>query len=111
MTGYPPDPSPAPDTGEWMTVIVRDNAAETRLWNSGRWAASAPTAIIRTVVISAFCPQCGRRRGTPHGFNFYVDGEWHHVHRWDNPCGHIDMYDDVITEADRLHGSRATHAD
>lgn len=83
-----------------MTVKVRDNAREAALWGNG-WTASMPTAFFRTVTISAFCPRCGGRRGTPHPHRFHVDDEWHTVDVWSNSCGHTDMYDAVLAEADR----------
>ena len=53
------------------------------------------------------CPICGRRRGEPfstHAFDgsmrLYVDG-------WENPCGHIEKYEDVWQEA-RARGIKVT---
>jgi hypothetical protein len=51
------------------------------------------------VVISANCPVCGQRRGTPTPRNFCEDGEWVVVDVWKNPCGHKDLYPDVLREA------------
>jgi hypothetical protein len=50
------------------------------------------------VEIADTCPVCGGPRGKPYGHNFYEDGETYHVHRWDNPCGHVDLYKDVYFE-------------
>ena len=55
-----------------------------------------------TIEISDNCPTCGKPRGKPYGFNFYEDGEWYWVNRWDNPCGDIDYYSDCIKEAKTL---------
>lgn len=85
-----------------MTVKVRDEATEAQLWGTS-WRG---TAVIRTVTIPAACPRCGEPRGEPRGHNFRVDGDWHHVHVWDNRCGHVDMYADVVREA-AAHASTA----
>lgn len=58
-------------------------------------------ATIRTISISIACPQCGNRRGPVTNHNFYDDGEWLSCDRWENPCGHVDMYDAVLAEAER----------
>jgi hypothetical protein len=50
--------------------------------------------------IAAVCPRCGCARGAPvlvpvhdeaTGHDYYVDC-------WENPCGHVDAYDDVMLE-------------
>lgn len=56
---------------------------------------------VRTVVISAVCPQCGGPRGEKLPGRIIEDGEYYWVHNWDNPCGHADMYDAVLREAGR----------
>lgn len=56
-------------------------------------------ATIRTVTILAECPRCGGKRGEPYNHNFHDDGEWLSCDRWTNPCGHTDMYTDVLKEA------------
>lgn len=77
-----------------MRITVRDRASESA-WGSG------PTnPRTRTVTISAFCPTCGARRGQPRGLNTCDDGTFYWVQVWDNPCGHVDHYVDVIREAD-----------
>lgn len=82
-----------------MTVTVRDRASESP-WGSG------PTnPKVRTVTIAATCPKCGGPRGEPSGLNQHDDGCWYWVQVWDNPCGHLDTYAAVITEAAAL----ATH--
>jgi hypothetical protein len=80
-----------------MTVTVRDTDAEARNWGTSRSG-----IVTRSVTISALCPRCGGRRGEPFGHNFCDDGEWSWVQRWNNPCGHVDMYADVIREAAQL---------
>jgi hypothetical protein len=79
-----------------MTVTIRDRSAE-RPWGSG------PTnPVTRTVTISALCPRCGGRRGEPTGLNQCDDGAFYWVQVWSNPCGHVDMYADVVVEAKAL---------
>ncbi|MFD6516959.1 hypothetical protein [Rhodococcus sp. NPDC060176] len=58
-------------------------------------------ATIRTVTIAALCPRCGGSRGTPRNYNFHDDGAWLSCDSWDNPCGHIDRYDNVLAEAEQ----------
>lgn len=57
---------------------------------------------IRKVTISAYCPECGGRRGEPRNHNFHEDGEWLSVDKWENPCGHVDLYAHVLAEAQEL---------
>lgn len=74
-----------------MTVRVRDDGP-----GPGYTGVS-----VRTVTISDRCPACGGPRGkdTVRGHNFRVDGDWFNVDRWDNPCGHVDYYANVLAEA------------
>lgn len=85
-----------------MTVTVRDRASESP-WGS----ASLITPITRTVTISAFCPVCGERRGEPFGLNQCDDGAFFWVQGWNNPCGHLDTYRDVIEEAANIAKTEA----
>jgi hypothetical protein len=90
-----------PDT---MTVTVRDQSAE------APWGSGLTNPVTRTVTISALCqvPGCGTRRGEPRGHNSCDDGAYYWVQVWDNPCGHVDRYEDVIAEAKRLNIGRVT---
>lgn len=78
---------------ETMTVTVRDRSRE------APWGYGPTNPVTRKITISAFCPIDGQRRGEPHGLNSCDDGAWYWVQVWDNPCGHADMYVDVIEEA------------
>jgi hypothetical protein len=51
------------------------------------------------IEIADTCPQCGGKRGEPYWHQFHEDGDWYSCQRWDNPCGHLDMYRDVLKEA------------
>lgn len=84
------DSTPGADT---MTVTVRDRASESP------WGVGFTNPVTRKVTISAFCPTCGARRGQPRGLNSCDDGAYYWVQTWDNPCGHVDHYTDVIAEA------------
>lgn len=86
--------------GETMTVTVRDRSAESP------WGSGLIQPVTRKVTISAFCPQCGGRRGEPKGLNSVEDGAHYWVQTWANPCGHTDMYSDVIKEARELAGGQ-----
>jgi hypothetical protein len=79
-----------------MSVAVRDRSKEPK------WGHGPVRPVIRVITIPATCPQCGGPRGTPRGLNQYEDGESYWVEVWKNPCGHVDMYDDVIREAANL---------
>ncbi len=57
-----------------------------------------------TVEISDYCQQCGKKRGLPYDHQQYIDGATYSVNRWDNPCGHIDYYPEVIKEAQKKAG-------
>lgn len=53
----------------------------------------------KTVEIDDMCPKCDGPRGEPYWYRFHENGEWYSVHRWNNPCGHIDKYRDVYFES------------
>ena len=54
---------------------------------------------LATVIISDFCPKCGKRRGPIHDGTAYDGSERKYVDVWENPCGHVDYYGDVYREA------------
>lgn len=78
---------------ETMTVTVRDRSRE------APWGSGMTSPVTRKITISAFCPVCGERRGEPQGLNQCDDGAFYWVQVWANPCGHRDMYADVVNEA------------
>ncbi len=86
---------------ETMTVTVRDRSAESP------WGVGLTRPCTRKIEISPFCPTCGERRGEPEGLNQCDDGAFYWVQVWQNPCGHQDMYADVITEACERAGQPA----
>lgn len=51
------------------------------------------------VVIDWVCPRCGGPRGEPHAAVSYDGSRRLAVDGWQNPCGHIDKYSDVLVEA------------
>jgi hypothetical protein len=61
---------------------------------------------VSPVEISAYCPVCGGPRGEPKWHHFCEDGEWLTCQTWDNPCGHVDLYKDVLKEADQLQEAK-----
>lgn len=69
-----------------------------RVIDRSRWGTSSPYPLIREVTISDTCPACGAQRGTPRAKRFYEDGEWLTCDIWENPCGHVDMYAQVLKE-------------
>ncbi|WP_444956765.1 hypothetical protein [Microbulbifer sp. ZKSA002] len=76
-----------------MQVTIPDRKAQEKNW--GTTASQIP---LKTMEISDNCPKCGGPRGIPYRHNFYEDGETYSVSKWDNPCGHIDKYRDVINQ-------------
>lgn len=81
---------------ETIEVTVRDRSAE------APWGVGMGRPVVRKVTISALCPKCGGSRGERKGLNQYDDGDHYWVQTWQNNCGHIDAYADVITEAEAL---------
>jgi hypothetical protein len=77
--------------GATMTARVVDRSG---------WGHCGPYPVIRAVTIDATCPKCGGPRGRPYPYRFHEDGDWLTCDRWDNPCGHIDKYDDVLAEVE-----------
>lgn len=88
-----------------MKVTVRDRSAE------GAWGSGPINPCVVTVEIADNCPvaDCGARRGEPRHLRQVDDGAWYSVQVWDNPCGHVDMYEDVVKEAKAL-AARDTEA-
>jgi hypothetical protein len=76
-----------------VTVVKRDSSKD---------IVSTPA-----IEINDNCPVCGKPRGKPSGYNFWEDGSWHWCNIWNNPCGHIDYYADVIKEAEALKVTEA----
>lgn len=56
----------------------------------------------KTITIGDYCPVCGAKRGERYNHRFCEDGEWFDVDRWDNPCGHIDMYAACYAESKKI---------
>lgn len=87
----------SPSDPATMTVRVGDRSS----WSFGR------TLPVLTVTIPAVCPRCGGPRGEPEELVF---SEWmlhrgkvtYLTHRWFNPCGHVDLQQDVVAEARAL---------
>lgn len=82
---------PVPVLPETMTVRVTDR---------GEGPGYSGVGIV-TVTVAARCPQCGG----PRGFDrvkpnrFPEDGAWYTADIWDNSCGHVDLYADVLKES------------
>ncbi|MGO4205533.1 hypothetical protein AB4Z09_28130 [Rhodococcus sp. TAF43] len=65
-------------------------------------------AIIRTITLDAICPLCSGPRGVPTNHNFHDDGQWLSCDTWENPCGHFDMYVNVLAEAERAQAAKVS---
>ena len=70
------------------------------------WGTSGAYPAFQTVKIADACPECGGPRGKPYNYNFSEDGGFYSCYKWDNPCGHVDKYGDVLNEARRLISSK-----
>ena len=82
-------------TQETMTVTV--------MYRNNWFGGDGWTYYPKTITISAFCPQCGERRGIPTWINQAEDGEWFQLNVWTNECGHLDTYHSVLLEAGITH--------
>lgn len=61
----------------------------------------ADASQVRTVEVWNHCPECGGLRGTPHGTTLTsAEGTPYVVDTWANPCGHVDLADAVLHEAE-----------
>lgn len=58
------------------------------------------------VEISSHCPVCGGIRGEPKWHHFCEDGDWLVCQTWNNPCGHVDLYRDLLIEAVNISEAR-----
>lgn len=65
------------------------------------WGTSYSYPLIRSIELRWVCPVCGEPRGEPRTVPFSEDGQYLSCDRWMNPCGHVDLYSDVIAEAER----------
>lgn len=56
-----------------------------------------------TIEIDDKCPKCGAKRGTKVWEGLSYDGSRRlHVTQWENECGHVDKYSDVVKEHEQL---------
>ncbi len=85
------------DRNGTMTVTVVDRDLQSRLWGNGYRFISQ---VLKTIEISDRCPKCGGPRGKPRLQSYIEDGDPYSVSRWENPCGHLDRYEDVLKEVD-----------
>jgi hypothetical protein len=79
------------------TVVVLDRAAQDAAWGRGGGG-----LVFRTVTLVWICPSCFGPRGEPSPRRFCEDGEFYWVDCWQNPCGHVDHYPEVLREAEQL---------
>lgn len=89
----------AAELADTITVTVRDHSREPA------WGQGLTRPHVRRVEISARCPRCGGPRGERRGMNQCDDGAFYWVQVWDNPCGHLDRYENVVREADALQAA------
>lgn len=77
-----------------MIVKIPDNAAMEAVWGTSSYGVRTST-----VAIADTCPRCGGPRGEPRLTRQCEEGEFYFAHAWTNPCGHVDDYAAVLTEA------------
>lgn len=82
---------------EMRTVKVVDRST---------WGTPGRYPRILRVAVPWVCPECGSPRGEPWEFRFFDNGDYHVCNRWTNECGHVDMYADVIKEAQATPAER-----
>lgn len=111
-TTNPTRPAPwTPGDGEplaelaLMVVTVRD------LTREYPWGHGMTNPRTSALTIPRLCLRClhggvRTRRGQPQGRNSSDDGARFWVQTWTNPCGHTDLYEDVVTEATGLKAAR-----
>ncbi|MFI9026387.1 hypothetical protein [Streptomyces sp. NPDC053560] len=80
-----PMPEPRPSTMSYRVIDRGDGPGYTGVR-------------IVTVLVEPECPRCGGPRGKPRNHRFCEDGAWYDVDKWENPCGHVDMYAAVLAE-------------
>lgn len=78
-----------------MRVTVIDRDYITRNWGCGYRSIHEA---LRTIDIADTCPACGGPRGEPNMERQCEYDEWFDVSRWSNPCGHLDLYAEVLKE-------------
>lgn len=54
---------------------------------------------VRKVRISKYCKRCGGERGKPYKTRSYDGSRFVCCDGWQNPCGHVDLYKDVVEES------------
>jgi hypothetical protein len=54
---------------------------------------------VSTVTIVKTCLVCGGPRGEKDGGHHREDGAYYRIDTWSNPCGHVDYFENVLTEA------------
>lgn len=99
MTAAPVPATAQPTAAATMQVRVPDRS---------NWGTSGPAVVVRSLTLSRRCPCCGGPRGNAYPFRFHEDGDWFTVDRWDNPCGHLDLYTHVLAEAATSEPAAAT---
>lgn len=67
-------------------------------WNGGDEVNYYPVEI----EILNNCPQCGGPRGSVVASEYREFGHNYTLDNWENPCGHIDTYEDAYRESERL---------
>lgn len=77
-----------------MIVTIPDHRAMKALWGTSSYGIRTAT-----VEIAGSCPKCGGPRGEPRMTRQCEEGEFYYVHAWTNPCGHVDDYDAVLSDA------------
>ena len=87
------DREPRPGEFRRFRVLDRRNRAAT----------AEPTPV--EIIVSAACPKCGRARGdsdqSMRVFDVWTRTE-HSISVIRNPCGHVDLHEQLLAEAERF---------
>jgi len=61
---------------------------------------SQPFSNVLLIELPWVCPRCGGPRGEPEVGLAYTGSQRMQVHEWANPCGHVDMYENLLAEVE-----------
>ena len=89
----------------WLATIngKGDCALKVILVDRGNTRAYTGVKIVSVDLTPWVCGVSGEPRVEPYPWNFVEDGERFTCHRWDNPCGHVEMYHTL------LYGDKSVH--
>lgn len=67
-----------------------------RVVDRSTWGTSQPYPLIRKIEVDWSCPVCGKEMGEPREHVFFENGDTHVCDVWDNECGHVVKYHELL---------------